>query len=63
MSNPYTKLAIERRIKAAIAAGLNVVGVLPDGTVLTESRENASGATAERLTGRPKLRDAREKLR
>jgi hypothetical protein len=60
--NPYTQRAIERAIKAALGAGLRVVGVRPDGTVLTEGRENASAAPAEPLTGRPKLRDAREKL-
>ena len=60
--NPYTQRAIERAIKAAIGAGLAVTGVRPDGTVLTESRENrpASGSTG--LTASAKPRDAREKL-
>jgi hypothetical protein len=61
--NPYSKRALERRIKAALAAGLKVVALQPDGTILTEDRENASGDPVSRLTGRPKLRDAREKLR
>jgi hypothetical protein len=59
---PYTKRSIERRIRAALAAGLKVVGVKPDGTVMTEDRDNAPGATVAHLTGQPKLRDAREKL-
>jgi hypothetical protein len=60
--NPYTQRAIERAIKAALAAGLRVTGVQPDGTVLTEARENAAGAGRAPLTAQPKLRDAREKL-
>ena len=60
--NPYTQRAIERAIKAALGAGLRVVGVRPDGTVLTEVRENATAMALAPLTGRPKLRDAREKL-
>lgn len=61
--NPYTQRAIKRRIKAALAAGLKVVAVQPDGTIVTEDRDNASNAANARLTGRPKLRDARELLR
>jgi hypothetical protein len=62
-SNPYTQRAIERAIKAALHAGLAVVAVRPDGTVLTENRrDNASGEIGAGLTGKPKLRDAREKL-
>ena len=61
--NPHTKRAIERRIKAALAAGLKVIGVAPDGTILTEVRENAYGAGVARLTDQPKARDARELLR
>jgi hypothetical protein len=38
------------------------VGVRPDGTVLTEARENAPAMPSAPLTGQPKLRDAREKL-
>jgi hypothetical protein len=60
--NPYTQRAIERAIKAALAAGLRVTGVRPDGTVLTESRDNRPTATPVTLTGQPRLRDAREKL-
>jgi len=60
--NPYTQRAIERAIKAALGAGLRVVGVRPDGTVLTEARENAPAMPSAPLTGQPKLRDAREKL-
>jgi len=59
--NPYTQRAIERVIRAAIGAGLKVVGVRPDGTVLTDSRDIPSVVDAN-LTDRPKLRDAREKL-
>ena len=33
--NPYTQAAITRAIKAAMAAGLKVTAVRPDGTVLT----------------------------
>lgn len=58
----YTQRAIERRIKAARAAGLRVVGIHPDGTVLTEERDNALPSNTPALTDRPKLRDAREKL-
>jgi len=61
--NPYTQRAIKRRIKAVLAAGLTVVAVQPDGTILTEDREKASGHPVSRLTGPPKLRDARELLR
>ncbi len=60
--NPYTQRAIERAIKAALGAGLRVVGVRPDGTVLTASRENPETDPRAALTGRPALRDAREKL-
>jgi hypothetical protein len=60
--NPYTQRAIERAIRAAMAAGLRVTGVLPDGTVLTETRDKAPCGPAPALTGKPALRDAREKL-
>jgi hypothetical protein len=60
--NPYTQRAIERAIKAALAAGLRVVAVRPDGTVLTEARDSLAVAPGQPLTGQPKLRDAREKL-
>lgn len=60
--NPYTQRAIERAIKAALGAGLRVTGVRPDGTVLTAARENTAAADEAALTGKPKLRDAREKL-
>ena len=58
--NPYTKRAIKRTIEAALSAGLKVIGVRPDGTVLTEDKSVAVAGTA--LTDLPKLRDAREKL-
>ena len=60
--NPYTKRAIRRAIEAALAAGLRVTGILPDGTVLTDGRENPAASAQSTLTGKPKLRDAREKL-
>jgi hypothetical protein len=60
--NPYTQRAIERAIKAALASGLRVVGVRPDGTVLTETREDGPAGPDNPLTGRSRLRDAREKL-
>ena len=52
--NPYTQRQIERAIKAAMACGLRVVGVRPDGTVLTEA---GTASVPE-----PKLVDARVKL-
>jgi hypothetical protein len=62
-ANPYTQKSIERRMKAALAVGLRVVGVTPDGTVLTEERNSSvTTITVVPLTDRPKLRDAREKL-
>jgi hypothetical protein len=61
--NQYTKRAIKRRIEAALAAGLKVVAVQPDGTIVTEDRDNGSHVVNVRLTGQPKLRDARELLR
>jgi hypothetical protein len=63
LKNPHTKRAIKRRIEAALAAGLRVVAVQPDGTIVTEDRDNASSVVNARLTGQPKLRDARELLR
>lgn len=57
--NPYTQRAIERAIRAAMAVGLRVVGVQPDGTVLTEI---PGKAVPTPLTAKPGLRDAREKL-
>ncbi len=57
---PYTQRAIERAIRAALAAGLKVVAVRPDGTVLTEP--NSALPIAPVLTYTPKPRDAREKL-
>lgn len=62
-ANPYTQAAIERAIKAALAVGLSVVGVKPDGTVLTAPGETRIVGPAPDLTKPPKLRDAREKLR
>jgi hypothetical protein len=60
--NPYTQRAIERAIKAALGAGLRVVGVRPDGTVLTEIAENGPVTRSAPLTAGQKPRDAREKL-
>jgi hypothetical protein len=60
--NPYTQRAIERAIRAALAAGLRVTAVLPDGTVLTDSREKGPSRPEPALTGKSALRDAREKL-
>jgi hypothetical protein len=37
--NPYTQRQIERAIKAAMACGLKVVAVRPDGTVITSDAE------------------------
>jgi hypothetical protein len=59
--NPYTQRAIERAIKAAISAGVRVVGVRPDGTVLTEPAENGPVTRSPPLTPGQKPRDAREK--
>lgn len=55
--NPYTQRAIERAIKAAMAAGLRVIGVRADGTVLTELRDNALGRAVPPLTADPRLRN------
>jgi hypothetical protein len=60
--NPYAKRAIQRRIKAALDAGLKVVGVAPDNTIITEDRENPSPTARAGLTGRRPLRDARDLL-
>ena len=60
--NPYTQRAIERAIRAAMAAGLQVTGVQPDGTVLTAAPKNPTPAGRMPLTAKPALRDAREKL-
>ena len=61
--NPYTQRAIERAIKAALATGLHVVGVQPDGTVLTSGiADNVVRTTSPPLTPTLKPRDAREKL-
>ncbi|WP_407152242.1 hypothetical protein [Bradyrhizobium sp. ORS 86] len=59
-ANPYTQRMIERAIKAARACGLQVVGVKPDGTVLTAEKSPPLAETS--LTNGPPLRDAREKL-
>jgi hypothetical protein len=55
-----TQRMIERVIKAVRATGLYVVAVQPDGTVLTDDKPVSAANTP--LTGRPRLRDAREKL-
>jgi hypothetical protein len=59
---PYTQKSIERRMKAALAVGLRVVGVTLDGTVLTEERNSSVTITGVPLIEKPKLRDARETL-
>ena len=60
--NPYTQRMIERTIRAALSCGLHVVGIRPDGTVLTDEQDKATTTTGSLLTAKPKLRDAREKL-
>jgi hypothetical protein len=60
--NHYTQKSVERRIKAARAAGLRVRGVTADFTVLTEEPNSSVTTAGEPLTNRPKLRDARDKL-
>ncbi|MCP1832777.1 hypothetical protein ACVIIY_005067 [Bradyrhizobium sp. USDA 4515] len=60
--NPYTQRAIARAVKAALACGLQVKAILSDGTVLIENGDSRRPASPEPLTGKPKLRDAREKL-
>lgn len=59
-ANPFTQRAIERAIKAAQSCGLKVIGVKPDGTILTGENSIASGTLS--LTPEKKPRDAREKL-
>jgi hypothetical protein len=59
-TNPYTQRQYERIIKAALRCGLKVVGVKPDGTVLTEDYVVITGSPG--LTPAQKPRDAREKL-
>lgn len=60
--NPYSERAIRRAIKAALAAGLRVVGVRPDGTVLTEATQIRDTVANAGLTAMEMPRDAREKL-
>jgi hypothetical protein len=60
--NPYTQAAITRAIKAALASGLAVTAVRPDGTVLTEMQEKRLSTAPPPLTLPQKPRDAREKL-
>lgn len=59
---PFTEARIERAVRGARAAGLEIgaVAVTPDGTVMIFS---AVQDPKTALTGNPKLRDAREKLR
>jgi hypothetical protein len=59
---PFTEAKIERAIRGARAAGLEVSGfaIRPDGTVVIFGPVEIPERP---LTGNPKLRDAREKLR
>jgi hypothetical protein len=67
--NYYTKRSLQRRIEAAKAAGLVVVAIAPDFTLITADPNNghtspglSPGSPSLRLTSQPQLRDAREKL-
>ena len=65
--NNYTQRLLQRRIKAAKAEGLTIIGIAPDFTVITADSGHSPpqlspGTPQLRLTGRPLLRDAREKL-
>jgi hypothetical protein len=59
---PFTEKRIERAIRGARAAGLDIgaVAVRPDGTVVIYGPGETDKIA---LTNQPKLRDAREKLR
>lgn len=59
-----TQKAIERAIRAAQACGLKIIGVRPDGTVLTEPPEEAadpSTTTRERMKAMARDIEARRK--
>jgi hypothetical protein len=59
---PFTEAKIERAIRGARAAGLEIgaVAIAPDGTVVIYGPVETEKIG---LTGKPRLRDAREKLR
>jgi hypothetical protein len=61
---PFTQASIKRRIDAVRKAGLFVIGVTTDGTVLTG--DNPAGLVTSRPmdqdNAEPRLRDAREKF-
>jgi hypothetical protein len=60
---PFTQAHAERAIKAARKLGLKVTGmtIAPGGIIQIQTAEQGETSPAA-LTGRPKLRDAREKL-
>jgi hypothetical protein len=58
-ANPYTQRAIERAIKAALSVGLKVVGVRPDGTVLTDDKPETT-TTAPEMPDIPACLDRRK---
>ncbi len=60
--NPWTKAAIKRAINAAMECGLIIVGVRPDGTVLTEMPSGLRSLDPDPRRSGPRLRDARELL-
>jgi hypothetical protein len=41
---PFTQASVRRAIRAAQSAGLRVVGIRPDGTVLTQSTSEITGS-------------------
>jgi hypothetical protein len=43
---PFTQASLKRAIFAAQKAGLHVVGIRPDGTVLTSEVENPNSAVS-----------------
>jgi hypothetical protein len=54
---PFTQASIKRAITAARKAGLTVVGIGPDGTVLVHDRENTP--TVVRLSAQSSTVDKR----
>jgi len=55
---PYTQASIRRRIAAARAEGLRVVGIANDGTVLVDDGENPERRVAAPATAPSKWQDA-----